>query len=1034
MAFENLVGQTLGQYELRELLGAGGMGAVYRGYQTTLKREVAVKVLPAQLAQQPGYIERFTREAETAAALEHPHIVPIVDYGTQRGVSFVVMRLLPGGTLAERLAQREEAGLPLPSFEEITTLLKQIGSALDYAHAHGVIHRDIKPSNIMFDNHGNAYLVDFGIAKLLAGGGAILTATGMSMGTPVYMPPEQWRGEELTPNADQYALGIIAYAMLTGRVPFDAETPFALMHKHVNEAPTPITAWRSDAPAAVGLVLERALAKKPEDRFPTCTAFAQAFESAVTGVDSKMSGMFTFKLKPMPKPAPRPTGTPLPEYTPAGPNEKTITDSTPVAPPPAAPPPTAPIGQGPSGGGRNPLLWVIAVIVVLALIGGGALGINYINEQNAIREATQVAVNMTATATLWTPTPTPTNTPTPTATYTPSVTPTVEVTTLEIDNIEVINDGAARLITVNYNVVESFNTQMYMGASIERDGNFVSYTFEPALISKGIGTTIVTLTYTGTEPITSSGITLFLYTEDNSASFFVQTFPYEEEWLPAVSASGFVVRDTLSYGDSGESSLETDSSEAWEFEGQEGDVVNVSVRSRDLSVMTLEMYNADGTRLTYDFSSGEDFLPSIVAYILPADGTYTVVVINADSSNGDYEVLIDTIDISNEGRLRVGAVEDNEVEDVGGDWWSFQADAGDIVRITLFTEDFDLSNIMYLYAPDGVLVQYTYFNFEALVLPQDGTYRLHVRGTQQDTGTYTLSLSGGEGIVRPGVTTEARLSSGEVALWGFSARAGDVIAIETFSRDFDTAFSLYNSTGSFLFFNDNNNEGDDALLSAFLVPADDTYVVLVRSSDNNDGGDYELRVDESSAPLAGELNYGDVFEAEAEETGGNWYTFEGREGDAVAIAMAGGRGFDTYLVLYGPDNTIIRSDDDSGLLADSFLFAVLPADGTYTLVARAYFGTPGDYQLSLEQVDDISGYALSYVNPSGDVDVYDGPSRSRYDVVATLSNFEVFYVVGQSRDGDWYKIGSLSGEERWIAASEVVVLGTIDNIPVVDAP
>ncbi|PJF27632.1 MAG: hypothetical protein CUN52_14230 [Phototrophicales bacterium] len=146
MMSDNLTGQMLGQYELRELLGIGGMGSVYRGFQTALKREVAVKVLPATLAQQPGYIERFTREAETAAALEHPHIVPIVDYGTQRGISYVVMRLLTGGTLADRINHSQVEGRGLPSLGETAKLLRELASAVDYAHNRGVITAISRPA------------------------------------------------------------------------------------------------------------------------------------------------------------------------------------------------------------------------------------------------------------------------------------------------------------------------------------------------------------------------------------------------------------------------------------------------------------------------------------------------------------------------------------------------------------------------------------------------------------------------------------------------------------------------------------------------------------------------------------------------------------------------------------------------------------------------------------------------------------------------------------------------------------------------
>ncbi|HEX3054011.1 MAG TPA: serine/threonine-protein kinase, partial [Aggregatilineaceae bacterium] len=200
MGMANLSGTILGQYELRDLIGIGGMGTVYRGFQAGLRREVAVKVMSPQLALHPGYLERFNREAQTAASLVHHHIIPIHDYGTQQGYSYIVMRLLTGGTLAQRMEQGS-----LPSISETVELLKQLASALDYAHSQGVIHRDIKPSNIMFDNQGTAYLVDFGIAKLTEATQA-LTSSGTAMGTPAYMSPEQWRAEELTPAVDQYAL------------------------------------------------------------------------------------------------------------------------------------------------------------------------------------------------------------------------------------------------------------------------------------------------------------------------------------------------------------------------------------------------------------------------------------------------------------------------------------------------------------------------------------------------------------------------------------------------------------------------------------------------------------------------------------------------------------------------------------------------------------------------------------------------------------------------------------------------------------
>ena len=325
----SLVGQMLGQYELREILGRGGMAEVYLGYQSSLKRHVAVKVLPAHFTGEEGYIERFIREAEIAASLEHPHIVPIIDFGNQSGIIYVVMRLLRGGTLADRVRERRAQNQELLSLGEISELLNQIASALDYAHRRHIIHRDVKPNNIMFDAQGTAFLVDFGIAKPLTVAQNI-TTPGTSMGTVAYMAPEQWRGESITPAVDQYAMGLIVYSLVTGRQPFEVppDAPYALMHKHVNEMPPLAHLVRPDLPEAVGEAIEIAIAKDPASRYPNVTTFARNFEAAIKEHEGKhkTTGFFTFPLPPKPvlaslplTPQPPPAAAPsqtMPAYEP----------------------------------------------------------------------------------------------------------------------------------------------------------------------------------------------------------------------------------------------------------------------------------------------------------------------------------------------------------------------------------------------------------------------------------------------------------------------------------------------------------------------------------------------------------------------------------------------------------------------------------------------------------------------------------------------------------------------------------------------
>ncbi|MFN8419386.1 MAG: serine/threonine-protein kinase [Anaerolineae bacterium] len=290
---QNLTGQRLGQFGLKRLLGTGGMSAVYLAYQINLKRHVAVKVLRQELAEREQYKQRFTEEAEIAAKLTHPNIVPVYDFGFSEGISYIAMRLLIGGSLWDRMRDHVAENMPVCSLNEAAELLRQIGNALDYAHKQGVIHRDIKPSNIMFDDQGNAFLVDFGIAVLqdkLAKAEAEGTQNDEAntvMGTYAYIAPEMWQGDKITPAIDQYALGLIMYTLITGEAPYDVgpNEEHRMRHKHLYEMPVPAHLVRSEIPPAVTEVLERALAKRGSQRFATCLGFAEAFETAIRNVD-----------------------------------------------------------------------------------------------------------------------------------------------------------------------------------------------------------------------------------------------------------------------------------------------------------------------------------------------------------------------------------------------------------------------------------------------------------------------------------------------------------------------------------------------------------------------------------------------------------------------------------------------------------------------------------------------------------------------------------------------------------------------------
>jgi serine/threonine-protein kinase len=271
----DLAGKRLGQYELIEQIGQGGMAAVYRATQTAIGREVAVKVLPAQFLLEPTFLERFTREVQVISRLEHPRILPVYDFGEEDGLPFIVMRYLPDGTLSDRI----HAAPGRMALDEVTRLVGQIAEGLDYAHREGIIHRDIKPSNVLLDKEGNAYLADFGIAKV-SEVTVQLTRTGMAVGTPAYMAPETYHGAEPTAAVDIYALGVTLYQMLTGEPPFRADSPPHYMLLHLNEPVPDARAKRPDLPDGVQPVIETAMAKASEERYASAGALAEALASA----------------------------------------------------------------------------------------------------------------------------------------------------------------------------------------------------------------------------------------------------------------------------------------------------------------------------------------------------------------------------------------------------------------------------------------------------------------------------------------------------------------------------------------------------------------------------------------------------------------------------------------------------------------------------------------------------------------------------------------------------------------------------------
>ena len=288
---ESLREATLGEYEVLTELGRGGMAVVYLGHDLSLGRRVAIKVMSPELRLMgEEVVERFKREARTAAQLSHPAIIPIYAVKDVHQHLYFVMKFIKGRSLEYVI--REEGRLPPAVTQNILT---QVASALEYAHRHQVIHRDIKPGNIMLDEDGWAVVTDFGIAKALAAEG--LTMTGAALGTPTYMSPEQCAGIELTGAADQYSLGVVAYEMLSGKLPFDGDSAMTVMYKHTHEPPPPIGDVWPDCPAELGQAVMRMLEKEPENRWPSVEHATEAIAAAAPASDSEIRLQLTSMIK-----------------------------------------------------------------------------------------------------------------------------------------------------------------------------------------------------------------------------------------------------------------------------------------------------------------------------------------------------------------------------------------------------------------------------------------------------------------------------------------------------------------------------------------------------------------------------------------------------------------------------------------------------------------------------------------------------------------------------------------------------------------
>ena len=271
---DDLIGKKIGGYEIRELIGHGGMATVYRAQQVSMNRTVALKVLPRQYVSDDTYMQRFHREVKIVAQLEHRNIVPVHDYGEEDGQPYIVMRYMSGGSIDDFLANG-----PMP-IQQVCDIIEQIAPALDFAHSKNVLHRDLKPSNVLMDSNGGAYLTDFGIARILGETSSNITTQGV-VGTPSYMSPEQAQGQPLDNRSDIYSLGVMLFEMATGRRPFESDTPYSIAVMHVTQPPPAPRSINPEISIAVENVILTAMSKSRDSRYSDALSLAEALARAI---------------------------------------------------------------------------------------------------------------------------------------------------------------------------------------------------------------------------------------------------------------------------------------------------------------------------------------------------------------------------------------------------------------------------------------------------------------------------------------------------------------------------------------------------------------------------------------------------------------------------------------------------------------------------------------------------------------------------------------------------------------------------------
>ncbi|MHB8625072.1 MAG: serine/threonine protein kinase [Aggregatilineales bacterium] len=970
MAESSTPKRKLGQYELGELLGRGGMAAVYRAYQPSIDRYVAIKVITANLAGNEQFVSRFEREIRIITRLEHPNIVPVYDFGREGdGTLYLVMRLVEGGSLDQKIGHDKK---PL-SIRETFRMLGPIASALDYAHTKGgVIHRDLKPSNVLLDEQRNPYLTDFGIAKMNEPGSdqqwTQLTHTGSPIGTPEYMSPEQWRSEPLDRRSDVYSLGIMLYKMLTGTTPFTGSNFYQLMLLHI-DAPFPsVRAVRPELPAAIDRVLRTATAKAVGDRYGSAGQLVEAFEMALQG-----------ELRTGTTPAVRPSRERVRPPTPP-PNKGN--ETVPVTP--SGVPQTTQVSVPPRTWirRRSPYLGALAILLIvgavaLAASGGGqlfgaAMPTLTSTPLPLFTAPPVVALLTTGTQTTHTPSTTPIVVASSTATYTPQ--PTHMLTTVA-PNLTRTPTPTLTLTHTSTPVPPATHTATLPPSAVPSPTHPPTRT--PSATFTVTATPVPTATHTVTPLPTAthtSSPTLTPTLRPSSTFTRTPTATYTWTLTPSPTPTRtFTATFTLT-------SLPTSTPSV------------IPSATPSLTITPCPTPTASLTPTPSSVVSNTPTpTPSVPVELAPT------ATINQDKVNSQQLAYGDTV---------MGKIDDQHILSPA---WKFHGNFGDRLQITvrrLNPGDSLIPVIHVVNDKDGRPVDWSDNNPDKNVLttvplPGDGTYdiiisRLNLQNGKT-SGQYTLNLTLLQAGVPPtltptptsvlsatpaasptptltptpttvrslyyGQTVAGILPTGSaVDQWTFTGAANDIITVQTVDALNSGHVFAITLIGPGI--PDPGQTAQGGLSATLAQPG--TYSIRV----NGQTGPYTLtlKVTGAAVPAAkpNQINYNvntGLRPLNSNTPEANW-TFFGHKGDVITLTVTPDNTLDPVVELYDPSGMKIAANDDSYVSfnlsdphADSaaaIRHFALPADGLYRIHITRYQGkllngsiNGGQYTLSL---------------------------------------------------------------------------------------